>query len=113
VNDHLDDSHVIGEITHQRWAVLVLRLLDKAGPARYSELIRRVHQHPRGQALSDKVLTDTLQLLRRYGLVVNDVGHDHPARYQISGPGQRFLAALAPLEAWVARQRRYFDSPGT
>lgn len=79
-----------------RWTILVIGCLAE-GPARYSELSRRV------PGISAKMLTQTLRGLERDGLVTRTV---HPVvpphvEYEITELGQTVEEPVAALQRWA------------
>ncbi|MFE7896521.1 winged helix-turn-helix transcriptional regulator [Streptomyces sp. NPDC057424] len=99
-----------------RWGVLVLiELLDH--PLRFSEL-RRAISGSGGRAVSEKMLTQTLQTLERDGLVHRDAQPVIPPRvdYSLTGLGREAAEQVRALARWthrrmddVERARRAYD----
>jgi DNA-binding HxlR family transcriptional regulator len=94
-----------------RWTVLVVGTLSQ-GPARFSELARRV------EGVSQKMLTQTLRGLERDGLVTRTVHAEVPPRveYELTRAGSTLIEPLAALDAWarthladIEESRRRFD----
>jgi len=85
-----------------RWTVLVVGLLA-LGPARFSELARRI------DGISQKMLTQTLRGLERDGLVTRTVHPEVPPRveYELTELGRTLTAPLDALDAWA---RAHMDS---
>jgi DNA-binding HxlR family transcriptional regulator len=83
---HCPSREVFEDVTG-KWAVLVLSALHQ-GPHRFGELRRRV------DGVSEKMLSQTLQVLERDGLVHREVRSATPphVEYSLTGLG----AGLAP-----------------
>ncbi|MFD8565679.1 winged helix-turn-helix transcriptional regulator [Streptomyces sp. NPDC059639] len=75
-----------------RWGILVLAALHQ-GESRFSVLHRRI------EGISEKMLSHTLQLLRRDGLVHRHVADDAPPQvtYSLSGLGRTVAATAVDL----------------
>ncbi|MGL5858023.1 MAG: winged helix-turn-helix transcriptional regulator [Angustibacter sp.] len=95
-----------------KWSVLVVGQL-RSGPARFTELLRGV------DGISRRMLTRTLRLLERDGLVVRTVYPTRPpsVEYQLSSSGRALAEPLDALTAWavssrarVERARAAFDA---
>lgn len=82
----------IGEL----WTVLVVGALAD-GPRRYSEIAQRV------DGVSQKMLTQTLRLLERDGLVTRTQYPEIPPRvvYELTDMGRELVAPLHALETWA------------
>src|SRR3954463_16061630 len=83
-----------------RWGVLVLiELLDR--PYRFSELRRAIGGY--GRAVSEKMLTQTLQTLERDGLVHRDAKPVIPPRvdYSLTPIGREAAGQVWALARWV------------
>ncbi|MFJ8053081.1 winged helix-turn-helix transcriptional regulator [Streptomyces luteogriseus] len=99
-----------------RWGVLVLiQLLDR--PYRFSELRRAIGAYG-GRAVSEKMLTQTLQTLERDGLVHRDAKAVIPPRvdYSLTGLGREAADQVRALSQWtrdrmddVEKARRTYD----
>src|SRR3954470_18905516 len=86
-----------------RWGVLVLiELLDR--PYRFSELRRAIGGY--GRAVSEKMLTQTLQTLERDGLVHRDAKPVIPPRvdYSLTDLGREAAEQVRGLAEWTARR---------
>jgi DNA-binding HxlR family transcriptional regulator len=99
-----------------RWGVLALiELLER--PHRFSEL-RRAIGRVSGKAVSEKMLTQTLQTLERDGLVHRDAKPVIPPRvdYSLTALGREAAEQVRTLARWtearmadVERARRVYD----
>lgn len=98
-------EHITG-----RWGILILAALG-AGPRRYSEL------HATIGGISEKMLSQTLRLLVRDGLVARTVEPSLPPRvtYDLTPLGRGLTESMQPFLDWirahtaqvVTAQRRY------
>ena len=95
-----------------RWTVLIIGALSD-GPLRYTALATRI------EAISQKMLTQTLRALERDGIVVRTVLPVIPphVEYELSSLGSDLLATVSVLERWaithiqdVESARRTFDA---
>jgi DNA-binding HxlR family transcriptional regulator len=79
-----------------KWVGLVLIALAE-GPMRYSELNVRV------QGVSQKMLTQSLRLLERDGLVTRTVTPSVPVRvdYEITELGRSLMSPMAAIKQWA------------
>jgi DNA-binding HxlR family transcriptional regulator len=91
-------SRVVLDHVTSKWGVLVLVALAD-GPLRWSELRRRA------QGVSEKMLSQTLRVLERDGLVHRDAQPVIPPRvdYQLTDRGTELVAHLVPLMTWIAQ----------
>jgi DNA-binding HxlR family transcriptional regulator len=78
-----------------KWVTLVLTALADA-PQRYSELSRRI------AGVSQKMLTQTLRLLERDGLVTRTITASVPVRvdYQLTPLGHTLLPVVRAIKGW-------------
>jgi DNA-binding HxlR family transcriptional regulator len=93
-----------------KWSVLVLGLLDE-GPQRFNQLRRQI------EGLSQKMLSQTLKVLERDGLVTRKVTPSVPVtvEYRLTPLGQTLTATVEALREWaethikevLAAQKRY------
>jgi|SRR3954471_20737260 DNA-binding HxlR family transcriptional regulator len=86
-----------------RWGVLVLiELLDR--PYRFSELRRAIGGY--GRAVSEKMLTQTLQTLERDGLVHRDAKPVIPPRvdYSLTDLGREAAEQVRGLARWTEKR---------
>jgi DNA-binding HxlR family transcriptional regulator len=93
-----------------KWAVLVMILLEE-GPLRFNELKRRI------EAISQKMLSQTLKSLERDGLVTRTVFATVPVtvEYALTDLGRTLSRTVDELRRWaethigevVAAQERY------
>ncbi|MFI6038704.1 winged helix-turn-helix transcriptional regulator [Streptomyces sp. NPDC051315] len=108
-------SRLVLEHVTSRWGVLVLiELLDR--PHRFSELRRVISRF--GRAVSEKMLTQTLQTLERDGLVHRDAKPVIPPRvdYSLTDLGREAAEQVRGLAGWarermadVEKARRAYD----
>ena len=79
-----------------RWTVLILLALDR-GTLRFGELHRSIN------GVTPKVLTQTLRLLERDGLVTRTVHEGPPVAvvYELTASGHALAPALAELTDWA------------
>ncbi len=94
-----------------RWSLLVLYALER-GTMRFQELRRTV------EGVSQKMLTQTLRILERDGLVRRQVFASVPPRveYSLTPLGQSLSGRIAQIRAWayghmdeIERARSEFD----
>jgi DNA-binding HxlR family transcriptional regulator len=78
-----------------KWAALTITALSQ-GPARHSELRRTI------AGASQKMLTQTLRVLERDGLVKRTVTASVPVRvdYELTELGQTLVPVLSALKVW-------------
>ncbi|MGL5819614.1 MAG: winged helix-turn-helix transcriptional regulator [Phycicoccus sp.] len=83
-----------------KWSVLVVAQLAD-GPRRFSELLRGT------DGLSQRMLTRTLRLLERDGLVDRTVTPTTPPQvsYALTPLGAGLATALGPLTSWAVEHR--------
>jgi DNA-binding HxlR family transcriptional regulator len=95
-----------------KWSMLVILELS-AGEHRFSDLRRRIPD------ISQKMLTQTLRILQRDGLVARTVHPTVPpaVSYRLTGMGESLLAPFGALVAWadanhpaVISARKAFDA---
>jgi DNA-binding HxlR family transcriptional regulator len=81
-----------------KWKPLILWELE-AGPKRFNALHRSL------TGISQKMLTQNLKELQRYGVVHRESYHEVPPRveYSMTGPGRQLLEALEPLGDWATK----------
>src|ERR1700744_1423341 len=105
--------HVVNRIG-DRWSLLVLYALE-GGTLRFADLRRTV------EGVSQKMLTQTLRLLERDGLVRREVFAAVPphVEYSLPPPGRTLSGRIAPIREWayvnmsdIEAARRDFDAPG-
>jgi len=106
-------SSLLGE----QWSVLLLLLL-RDGPFRYSVLHRLVGVVTDAGPISQRILTLKMRGLERNGLVARKVTPSAPPRvdYQLTPLGERFLEQTGKFAEWVISEtpnintaRRAFD----
>ncbi|QXG76831.1 helix-turn-helix transcriptional regulator [Modestobacter sp. L9-4] len=92
---HCPSREVFEDVTG-KWAVLVLSALHQ-GPHRFGELRRRV------DGVSEKMLSQTLQVLERDGLVHREVRSATPphVEYSLTGLGAGLAPRLLALIGFV------------
>ncbi|NJP96171.1 helix-turn-helix transcriptional regulator [Nonomuraea sp. FMUSA5-5] len=93
-----------------KWVTLVLTALSQ-GPRRYSDLSRRI------AGVSQKMLTQTLRVLERDGLVSRTITPSVPVRvdYELTPLGQSLMPLVSAIKSWAqehiedveAARRRY------
>lgn len=99
------------DLIADKWATLVIGLLNREQPQRFAALQRQIG------GISQKMLTQTLRSLERDGLVQRTVYPQVPPRveYALTPLGQTLCEPLAALIRWseaninavTAAQRRY------
>jgi DNA-binding HxlR family transcriptional regulator len=79
-----------------KWVCLVVNALSE-GPLRYSELSTRI------AGVSQKMLTQTLRLLARDGLVTRTVTPSVPVRvdYELTPLGESLVPVIRAIKAWA------------
>ncbi len=89
------------ELLAKRWTPQLLVVLLE-GPARYSELARRV------EGVSKPVLTERLRELEEAGLVARevDVGPPITSTYRLTAEGETLRPALQELWGWAEQRWR-------
>jgi DNA-binding HxlR family transcriptional regulator len=88
-------SRQVLDALSDKWVTLVLTALADA-PRRYSELSRTI------AGVSQKMLTQTLRLLERDGLVTRTLTASVPVRvdYQLTPLGQTLLPVVRAIKDW-------------
>ncbi len=88
-------SRQVLDALSDKWVTLVLTALADA-PQRYSELSRRI------AGVSQKMLTQTLRLLERDGLVTRTITASVPVRvdYQLTPLGHTLLPVVRAIKSW-------------
>jgi DNA-binding HxlR family transcriptional regulator len=83
-----------------KWSVLLVVHL-RSGPARFSELLRAI------EGVSRRMLTRTLRLLERDGLVSRTVHPTTPpsVEYALTDLGRELAGPLDALTGWALRRR--------
>ncbi|WP_410638618.1 winged helix-turn-helix transcriptional regulator [Amycolatopsis sp. lyj-346] len=91
-----------------KWVSLVLVALGD-GPQRYSDLSRRI------AGVSQKMLTQTLRVLERDGLVHREVTPAVPVRvdYSLTPLGESLRALMAGFKAWAEANFEAVDAART
>ena len=96
----------IMDLIGDRWTVLIVCALSD-GTARFSELRRRI------EGISQKMLTQTLRVLERDGIVRRTVYPEVPVRveYSLTEAGLTLRAPLRALQEWsIAHLGEVLDS---
>jgi DNA-binding HxlR family transcriptional regulator len=100
------------ELIASKWTILILAALAD-GPMRNGALLRRI------DGISQKMLTQTLRLLERNGLVLRESCETVPPQvsYRLSPLGESLSQSLVVLDRWAERNfpaldaaREEFDS---
>jgi DNA-binding HxlR family transcriptional regulator len=88
-------SRQVLDALSDKWVTLVLTALADA-PRRYSELSRTI------AGVSQKMLTQTLRMLERDGLVTRTITASVPVRvdYQLSPLGRTLLPVVRAIKDW-------------
>lgn len=83
-----------------KWSVLVVLVL-RDGAVRFSQLLREV------DGISRRMLTRTLRLLERDGLVLRTVHATAPpsVEYELTELGRSLIGPLEALSAWATEHR--------
>ncbi|MGI4747014.1 MAG: winged helix-turn-helix transcriptional regulator [Janthinobacterium lividum] len=90
-----------------KWPLRVMHILAEAnGPVRFS----RVHERVEG--ISQKVLTQTLRMLERDGLISRTVFAQVPPRveYRLTLLGTELLPEVVSLWLWIVRRLQVFEA---
>jgi DNA-binding HxlR family transcriptional regulator len=96
-NSECPAREVLDHIT-SRWSILILTALA-AGSLRFSEL------HHMNEGISEKLLSQTLRMLTRDGLVLRTVEPTAPPRvsYELTALGHGLTESLRPFLDWLFR----------
>ena len=88
-------SRQVLDALSDKWVTLILTALADA-PRRYSELARAI------AGVSQKMLTQTLRMLERDGLVTRTITASVPVRvdYQLSPLGRTLLPVVRAIKDW-------------
>ena len=91
-------SHTVLEMLASKWVYLVVGAL-RPGRRRYGEIARKV------EGITPKMLTQTLRVLERDGLVRREVFPVIPphVEYELTDLGQNLAALLNQIRAWAER----------
>jgi DNA-binding HxlR family transcriptional regulator len=89
-------ARILLEQISSKWVSLVLSALAH-GPMRYSDLARKI------AGVSQKMLTQTLRVLERDGLLTRQVTASVPVRvdYQLTDLGRTLLPLMAAVKLWA------------
>lgn len=89
-------SHNLLDQISNKWVTLVISALD-GGPKRYSDLARAI------PGVSQKMLTQTLRIIERDGLVTRTVTAAVPVRvdYELTDLGRSLHALLGKVKCWA------------
>jgi DNA-binding HxlR family transcriptional regulator len=81
-----------------KWSLLIVRTLGGAGPLRFNELRRQI------DGISQKMLSSTLKVLERDGLVSRSVIATVPPQveYALTDLGSELLGPVRELAEWTA-----------
>ena len=105
-------NELIGRVA-DKWTMLILEELNEKGVMRFSEIGRAI------EGISQKMLTQTLRLMERDGLVTRTVYPVVPPKveYQLTALGESLGAAFCGVWVWAERHleeieasREAFDS---
>ena len=88
-------SRQVLDAISDKWVTLVLSALDE-GPMRYSDLARRI------AGVSQKMLTQTLRMLERDGLLTRTITPSVPVRvdYELTPLGETILPVVGAIKQW-------------
>jgi DNA-binding HxlR family transcriptional regulator len=88
-------SRQVLDALSDKWVTLVLSALSE-GPQRYSALARTI------AGVSQKMLTQTLRMLERDGLVTRTITPSVPVRvdYELTPLGRSLLPVVNAIKAW-------------
>jgi DNA-binding HxlR family transcriptional regulator len=88
-------SRQVLDALSDKWVTLVLTALADA-PRRYSELSRTI------AGVSQKMLTQTLRTLERYGLITRTITPSVPVRvdYELTSLGRTLLPVVRAIKDW-------------
>lgn len=91
-------NELIGRVA-DKWTMLILEELNEKGVMRFSEIGRAI------EGISQKMLTQTLRLMERDGLVTRTVYPVVPPRveYQLTALGESLGAAFCGVWVWAER----------
>mgnify|MGYP003649734675 FL=1 len=91
-------NELIGRVA-DKWTMLILEELNEKGVMRFSEIGRAI------EGISQKMLTQTLRLMERDGLVTRTVYPVVPPRveYQLTARGESLGAAFCGVWVWAER----------
>ncbi|MDQ6433912.1 helix-turn-helix domain-containing protein [Mesorhizobium sp. LHD-90] len=91
-------SHTVLEMLASKWVYLVVGAL-RPGRRRYGEIARKV------EGITPKMLTQTLRVLERDGLVRREVFPVIPphVEYELTELGQNLAALLNQIRTWAER----------
>ena len=104
-------NDMIGRVA-DKWTLLILEVLEEHGVQRFTEIGRKV------DGISQKMLTQTLRLMERDGLVIRTVHPVVPPKveYRLTELGHSLSYAFCGVWTWaeknidrVARARAEFD----
>ena len=91
-------NELIGRVA-DKWTMLILEELNEKGVMRFSEIGRAI------EGISQKMLTQTLRLMERDGLVTRMVYPVVPPKveYQLTALGESLGAAFCGVWVWAER----------
>lgn len=98
-------NELIGRVA-DKWTMLMLEVLQEGGVMRFSEIGRKV------DGISQKMLTQTLRLMERDGLVTRTVYPVVPPRveYALTPLGESLSAAFCGVWIWAERHLKEIES---
>lgn len=98
-------NELIGRVA-DKWTMLILEELDQKGVMRFSEIGRAI------EGISQKMLTQTLRLMERDGLVTRTVYPVVPPKveYQLTTLGESLGAAFCGVWVWAERHLQEIES---
>ena len=91
--------HRAVELIGRRWTGAIVSVLIKRQAMRFGEIAEAVPE------LSDRLLSERMKELERYGVVVRNVRPGRPARveYELTQMGRDLAPAVHELERWARR----------
>ena len=98
-------NELIGRVA-DKWTMLILEELNEKGVMRFSEIGRAI------EGISQKMLTQTLRLMERDGLVTRTVYPVVPPRveYQLTALGESLGAAFCGVWVWAERHLQEIEA---
>lgn len=102
---HREDGEVIREVLGRvadKWSLLVISTLEE-GALRFSELQAHI------PGVSQRMLTRTLRLLERDGLLIRTVHPEVPPRveYELTPTGRTLIGPAKELGIWAVENQRH------
>lgn len=98
-------NELIGRVA-DKWTMLILEELNEKGVMRFSEIGRAI------EGISQKMLTQTLRLMERDGLVTRTVYPVVPPKveYQLTALGESLGAAFCGVWVWAERHLQEIEA---